>query len=98
VNLFGKPDFVFPSKHIAVFIDGCFWHGCPYCKQTPATNIEYWSAKFLRNKIRDKTVSSHLRLQGWRVIRIWEHSLNTPNLRAITRLKQLLAQDGRNGS
>src|SRR6202795_2420859 len=46
----GKPDLVIPSKHIAIFVDGCFWHGCPSCGHIPKTNRAYWRAKIARNK------------------------------------------------
>jgi DNA mismatch endonuclease (patch repair protein) len=68
----GNPDFVFPKKRIAVFADGCFWHG-HNCRNTkPASNKEYWRAKIARNKKRDKTVVKYLRSNNWSVIRIWE--------------------------
>ncbi len=74
-KIFGKPDFVFPKKKIAIFVDGCFWHGCVYCKKTPNTNKTFWERKISRNKKRDKEVSNHLRHLGWKVIRIKECQL-----------------------
>ena len=73
--VFGKPDFVFYGRKVAVFVDGCFWHGCPEHYKLPQSNTEYWSGKFARNKKRDEVVSDHLMALGWSVIRIWEHEL-----------------------
>ena len=71
-NLVGKPDFVFPKKRIAVFADGCFWHGHDCRNTSPKTNADYWRKKIARNKERDKKVSRLLRQKGWRVFRIFE--------------------------
>jgi DNA mismatch endonuclease (patch repair protein) len=74
-RLFGKPDFVFRKQRVCVFVDGCFWHGCPKCSREPSSNSTYWSTKIGRNKARDLLVSNTLRVQGWTVLRIWEHQL-----------------------
>lgn len=76
--LSGRPDFVFRKSKVAVFVDGCFWHGCPRCYRAPASNQMFWEEKLARNRARDKKVTRELRQAGWRVIRIWEHSLNKP--------------------
>lgn len=73
--IFGKPDFVFRKTRIAVFIDGCFWHGCPKHCRMPATNRDYWDRKIGRNLERDKKVKRELRKAGWTVVRVWEHEL-----------------------
>lgn len=74
-RLFGKPDFVFYKHKIAIFLDGCFWHG-HNCRNTkPKDNKDYWIAKIQRNKKRDKEVSQILSDKGWRIIRIWECEL-----------------------
>ena len=73
--VFGKPDFVFRKTRIAVFIDGCFWHGCPKHCRMPATNRDYWERKIGRNLERDKKVKRELRKAGRTVVRIWEHEL-----------------------
>src|SRR5450432_2433014 len=75
----GKPDFYFAAEQVAVFVDGCFWHGCPQCGTTPRTRTEYWTAKFARNRARDRSVSASLRRSGVRVIRIWEHQIESAN-------------------
>ena len=74
-NLKGKPDFIFPHQRIALFVDGCFWHGCKKHFKTPNTNRRFWMHKIRGNKKRDKVVSSDLRKSGWKVIRIWEHQV-----------------------
>jgi len=70
-----KPDFVFKSKRVAVFIDGCFWHGCPIHGRTPAANREFWLNKLRVNRARDRLVDRALRRQNWKVLRLWEHQL-----------------------
>jgi DNA mismatch endonuclease, patch repair protein len=75
--LFGRPDFVFRRERVVVFVDGCFWHGCPKPKHAPLpkNRAEWWAAKLDRNKNRDRVVTRTLRAKGWRVIRIWECDL-----------------------
>jgi DNA mismatch endonuclease, patch repair protein len=91
-NLPGKPDFVFRAERVAVFIDGCFWHGCPRCYRMPGDNRPYWKAKLLSNRRRDRRATRKLRSLDWRVIRIWEHSLKSPRSRrlAVSRLSKAL--------
>jgi DNA mismatch endonuclease (patch repair protein) len=72
----GKPDFTFRKERLCVFVDGCFWHGCPKCYRLPEANREYWAAKAERNRARDKLVRRELRQSGWRVMRVWEHELS----------------------
>ena len=71
-KLFGKPDFVFPKERLAIFVDGCFWHGHDCRNTKPADNAKYWRQKIERNKTRDELVSKTLAEKGWRVLRIWE--------------------------
>lgn len=66
-------DMVFRPAKVAVFIDGCFWHGCPEHYIQPRTNTDYWSAKIKRNKARDTDTDRRLREAGWAVLRYWEH-------------------------
>jgi len=70
-----RPDFVFRRARLALFVDGCFWHGCPQHGTQPKGNAAFWRRKFSRNKKRDRLVTRTLRKSGWRVIRIWEHTL-----------------------
>jgi len=71
----GKPDFVYPKLRIAIFVDGCFWHGCPKCYKRPGTNQKFWDAKIFNNRKRDRLVSRELRRDNWTVVRIWQHQL-----------------------
>lgn len=74
----GSPDFTFRKARLVVFVDGCFWHGCPRCYRRPKSNRPFWDAKVARNRGRDLRVSRELRQHGWRVVRIWEHALRKP--------------------
>ena len=91
--IFGKPDFVFPGKKIAVFVDGCFWHRHKGCKfaYTPKSRPEFWLPKFERNILRDRLVTRKLKRLGWQVVRIWECCL-APKRRGRLRgkLQQIL--------
>ena len=75
--LIGKPDFVFCRERVAVFVDGCFWHGCPKPKHAPLpkNNADWWATKLSRNKTRDREVTRALRKAGWTVLRVWECDL-----------------------
>ena len=91
-KLVGQPDFVFHRERIAVFVDGCFWHGCPRCHFEPASNSKYWLEKIRRNRKRDRFVTRELATLGWKIIRIWEHSLKQPN-RVVKRMRAVLMKD-----
>jgi len=80
-DVLGRPDFFFPREAVAVFVDGCFWHGCSRCGHTPKTRSAFWAAKFARNKARDRRTTRKLRTGGIHVIRLWEHQLKTPRSR-----------------
>jgi DNA mismatch endonuclease (patch repair protein) len=85
----GKPDFAFPKHRLVVFVDGCFWHGCPLHATQPKTNREFWREKIARNQFRDRTVTRTLIAGGWRVLRIWEHELALKNsARLFARLRR----------
>jgi DNA mismatch endonuclease (patch repair protein) len=88
--LFGKPDFVFRSTRVAVFVDGCFWHGCPKHSNLPASNRAFWKKKMAANKARDQRVNRTLRKEGWRVVRIWEHDLAKRSEVCIRRIQAAL--------
>jgi DNA mismatch endonuclease (patch repair protein) len=68
-----KADIVFTRVHVAVFIDGCFWHSCPRHGTVPVTHAEYWGHKLLRNQERDRETDQVLAAAGWSVLRFWEH-------------------------
>ncbi|MBQ9126245.1 MAG: DNA mismatch endonuclease Vsr [Thermoguttaceae bacterium] len=74
----GKPDFVFLDAKLAVFVDGCFWHGHT-CKHLPKENVEFWRAKIERNKRRDAEVTTMFLERGWKVLRVWECELRKKN-------------------
>ena len=88
--LFGKPDFTFPKQKVVVFVDGCFWHGCPKHSNMPASNRQFWKRKLDANKVRDHRVNCVLRHAGWRVIRIWEHELSKNIDRCIQRIAKAI--------
>jgi len=89
---YGNPDFVFPSKQVAVFVDGCFWHYCPKHCRIPSTNVEYWVKKISQNAKRDLQVTIGLKKRGWIVIRFWEHELKGGKdfIQKIGRLKRIV--------
>jgi DNA mismatch endonuclease (patch repair protein) len=78
-KVFGKPDFIFSQRRLAVFVDGCFWHGCPKHGTQPKGNRSFWKKKLARNQARDRLVNRTLRKAGWRVLRIWQHELKRRN-------------------
>ena len=88
----GSPDFAFPANKLAIFVDGCFWHGCPKHGTMPKTNKEFWGNKITANKRRDRKVDTLLRLRGWRVVRIWEHDTRRQLDRAVRRVEKALKQ------
>jgi DNA mismatch endonuclease (patch repair protein) len=91
-SVFGKPDFIFPKLRLAVFVDGCFWHGCPIHATKPRSNAMFWRRKLAMNKARDRFVNRALRRAGWRVLRIWEHELvRKREAGLIGRLRRALA-------
>jgi DNA mismatch endonuclease (patch repair protein) len=76
-DLPGKPDFYFRRDNLAVFADGCFWHGCPACGHIPPTNRLFWATKISRNKNRDLAATRKLKSIGISVIRLWEHDIQS---------------------
>jgi len=66
-------DMIFSRARVAVFVDGCWWHGCPKHYRPPSSNVSYWAAKVARNQERDRLADQALAEAGWTVIRIWEH-------------------------
>ena len=86
-----KVDFVFPKRRVAVFVDGCFWHGCPKHATKPKHNHAFWRRKLASNKRRDARVVQTLRSTGWRVVRVWEHELVRKNrARLLRRIQKAL--------
>lgn len=90
VKLEGKPDFVFARQRLAIFVDGCFWHGCPQHYAPPKSNLSYWSKKIDGNRKRDRRVCRRLRSAGWRVFRFWEHDVKKAPEKCVRRLRSAL--------
>jgi len=91
--LFGNPDFVFQTAGLIIFVDGCFWHGCPQHGTQPTSNQDFWKRKLKKNKARDLLVCHTLQAKGWNVLRIWQHELlrrNESNL--VRKLRENLAR------
>lgn len=80
-------DIAFTRAQVAVFIDGCFWHGCPKHGEVPAANSTWWMAKLARNRERDVATTAHLEALGWTVLRLWEH---TPPKEAFDKARDML--------
>ena len=85
-NIFGIPDISIKDKMIAVFIDGCFWHGCGRCYKEPRTNSKFWRTKISDNKKRRKKVRKYLKNEGWNVLEFWEHEVNSNSEKIISRI------------
>lgn len=85
----GKPDVVFPQEKVVIFIDGCFWHGCPICHRSlPESNKDYWERKIKRNVELAKIYNKVLADEGWTVVRIWEHEMK--DKATMQKIKQTL--------
>ena len=87
----GRPDFVFPAGRVAVFVDGCFWHGCPRHYTAPVGHAAFWRRKLVANRTRDRLVTRTLTRAGWKVLRIWEHALTGDGRRVASRVSKVLA-------
>jgi len=90
----GQPDFAFLKQRLLLFVDGCYWHGCPNCYRRPSSNRDYWDAKVARNRARDVKTTAQLKRDGWRVLRIWEHQL-TPADSVLRKIRTALESNGR---
>lgn len=89
-NLEYHPDFYFETKRVVVFIDGCFWHGCPICNKKPSSNKKYWNNKIRGNQVRDKKAVAHYQNEGFNVVRFWEHDISNGLNECINKLCQVL--------
>lgn len=95
-KLVGRPDFVFPKQRLVIFVDGCFWHGCPRHARIPKSRAAFWMLKLSQNKKRDRIVNRWLRAKAWHVMRIWECALTlTKAHRTISRVARLLDSSNR---
>ncbi len=100
-SLPGKPDIAFMNAKVAIFLDSCFWHGCPKHLRRPSSNDKYWRAKIDNNVKRDRRYRAQLRHMGWSVLRIWEHDLekSTQIVKKIHRaLEQAETKNGTNSN
>lgn len=86
-----RPDLVFKKSMLAIYVDGCFWHGCPAHYTPPRSRAGFWSAKLRANVLRDIEQTERLRQLGWRVLRLWEHEVVADPLGAADRIKSLLS-------
>jgi len=86
----GTPDIVIDRSKLAVFIHGCFWHGCPQHYRLPHSNVEYWSAKLAKNKARHRTIARKIRAMGWHTKVVWECQVRkNPQLVVVRLLRGL---------
>jgi DNA mismatch endonuclease (patch repair protein) len=83
-------DIVFPQHRLCVFVDGCFWHGCPRHFTCPRKNAGWWNEKIATTKERDKRQTRQLKAAGWRVIRVWEHDLEASSQRTLDLIRRAL--------
>lgn len=91
-TVFGKPDMSNKKKKLAVFVDGCFWHGCKRCYKEPTSNVKFWREKISRNKERRITVRRTLKRSGWTVVEFWEHDIAKAPEKAVRKITQKLTQ------
>jgi DNA mismatch endonuclease (patch repair protein) len=94
----GKPDLVFVSAKVAVFVDGCFWHACPLHGKVPQTNQVFWAEKILKNKLRDNHVNMELAKLGWTTIRFWEHEIKKDICTCSNRIIKAIEEKGKHGT
>jgi DNA mismatch endonuclease (patch repair protein) len=87
----GKPDLVFRKKHVVVFVDSCYWHGCPKHCRMPSSNREYWTRKISNNVNRDKETTKYYRNLGWTVVRAWEHQIKDDFQGIISKIIKAIA-------
>jgi DNA mismatch endonuclease (patch repair protein) len=88
----GRPDVVFPRRRIAVFIDGCFWHGCPQHYVRPRTRTDHWEGKLRENVDRDRQQTMALEALGWSVVRAWEHEVYESLEKVLSRIRCALGE------
>lgn len=84
-----RVDIAFTRARVAVFVDGCFWHGCPDHASIPKNNREWWLAKLAANSARDRHTDEELREDGWTVIRVWEHEDPTESADLVEKVVRL---------
>ena len=85
---------VFPGSHVAVFVDGCFWHGCPEHMTWPKANADWWRAKIEKNVRRDRQTDLQLREAGWTVVRMWEHEATSTAAARVESAVRAASEEG----
>jgi DNA mismatch endonuclease, patch repair protein len=94
-KVYGNPDFSWQRLKIAIFVDGCFWHGCPRCSNLkPKQNRQFWKKKIGGNIKRDELVTKTLKSKGWKVIRIWEHDIERKPQTVINCILKVFTKTG----
>ena len=88
----GRPDLVFSTSRVAVFIDSCFWHGCAMHLRMPKSNLDYWQRKIARNKERDALNTQELKTLGWCVLRFWEHEIRENVEKCVTEVSRAVVR------
>lgn len=89
-DILGSPDFYFKDARLAVFVDGCFWHGCRRCRTIPASNRRFWQEKIRSNRRRDSRITQSLHSQGYSVLRFWEHEVKQDPIKCASVIIRLL--------
>lgn len=92
----GKPDFAWPKSRVALFVDGCFWHGCPRCDRPSKSNTKFWRSKIVSNRRRDARVTRKLRNDGWSVLRVWECRISEE--RTLSRIMRSVNRESGSGA
>ena len=89
-----RPDLCFVGAKVAVFVDGCFWHGCPDHYSAPAHNSSFWNEKLRKNQARDRRDDRRLEMEGWRVLRYWECEVRQEATRIVAEVRQRMMGPG----
>jgi DNA mismatch endonuclease (patch repair protein) len=90
-NVTGRPDFFFPMEKVALYIDGCFWHGCAKCGHIPKNNRDFWRTKIIGNRLRDRRTTRSVQSEGITVVRFWEHEVKDNIRNCLDRLENFIA-------
>lgn len=88
----GKPDIAIKKYQVVIFLDSCFWHGCPEHCRMPSSNVDYWKRKIQRNQERDAAVNKFYVQQGWRLLRVWEHEVKNDFDRALDSIVSFITE------
>ena len=91
----GRADIAFPGRRVAVFVDGCFWHGCPAHYRLPRSNVDFWETKLRANVTRDRRQTRWLERDGWTVVRVWECRIKRSVADAVASVEAALAGEYR---